>query len=365
MKKKSSIALLILVYIITIALYMLCVIICMKACGNTYSLPYIICMIVGAVAAWIPMPLIHECGHLLFGKINGFKAEEIKLYFWLFYKSEGNTHCKFLPHSGVAGACSMVPVGTKKIKSRFRAVTSGGIVMTGFFTLLAFALVCLCGIIDGVYPVYAFFVMWLPACFFYTAFNAVPFENEEGKSDGAVLYGLAHGLASEETALNILRIQASLTAGKTPSEIKDKYYFSAPQIMETDPNFAAILQLRYYYFLECGEQDKAKECIARLRELYPQMNPALKQGVLPDILIDSVLNNDPEIDEYLADSVHLKERKDYSAYIVIACSLFMKNSEKKAAVALRKADDLLSFETMKGLGPLRRRFIEKLEIIFK
>jgi len=364
MKKKKIIILLVAVYIITILLYMLCIVACMKVAGD-YSLSYLIWGAVGIILSWIFMPLIHECGHLLAGKMNGFKTVELQLYFWHFYKSGGNTVCKFVPKSEVMGACVMIPTRPGMLKKRFRAVTSGGLFLTGIVGVLPLLLLCLCGVIRGIYPAYSFFLMWLPACFFYTAFNAVPFDNSDGKSDGAVIYGLKNKCASEMLALDVLKIQAELYEGTQLADINKKFFEEESGTAETDPNFIAHMQLRYYMYLETGDTEAAENCINRLKEIYGEVNSSLKAGMLPDLILNATLTKDDGLKEYISNAAPLKARKDYTAYVIIACSLYNKGNTKKALDALRKAEDMLSYEELKGLEALRKTTLEQLRFAFR
>ena len=47
----------------------------------------------------------------------------------------------------------------------------------------------------------------------------------------------------------------------TPDE---EYYFNLPQLCEDEPLYAILLDLRYRYYLEKGEMEKAADCLNRL-----------------------------------------------------------------------------------------------------
>ena len=87
------------------------------------------------------------------------------------------------------------------------------------------------------------------------------------KNDGAILCDLKNKTDSSVVLLSILSIQSQLYNGKTPSEIDQKYYFDVPQLIESDLNFALILDARYCYYLDKGDYENAKKVTSRLLSL--------------------------------------------------------------------------------------------------
>lgn len=66
-----------------------------------------------------------------------------------------------------------------------------------------------------------------------------------------------------------MEIHGKLAEGKSFSEIDEKFYFDLPQLPEDEPMYAIILDLRYRYYLERGETERAADCLNRLASAQP------------------------------------------------------------------------------------------------
>ena len=79
-----------------------------------------------------------------------------------------------------------------------------------------------------------------------------------------VYVGLKKGFDAEKNMLAAMDIQGQLYEGKSYAEIEPKRYFELPQLCEDEPLFALMLDLRYRYYLEKGELEKAADQLNRL-----------------------------------------------------------------------------------------------------
>jgi hypothetical protein len=110
--------------------------------------------------------------------------------------------------------------------------------------------------------------------------------NEGFLTDGAVINGINKKHDTMMVALSLLKIQAQMYNGKTPSEIDEALYFDLPQLPEDDPNFTLLLSARHAYYLDKGDYENAKDTLNRLNlmieeESMPkQFIPAVKADML-------------------------------------------------------------------------------------
>jgi hypothetical protein len=104
----------------------------------------------------------------------------------------------------------------------------------------------------------------LPYAAYLFLLNVLPLEYVSGKTDALVYRGIKKNYDAERCMLSVMEVQGRLFEGKTFAEIEEGHYFNLPQLCEDEPLYAAILDLRYRYFLEKEELEKAADCLNRL-----------------------------------------------------------------------------------------------------
>lgn len=174
--------------------------------------------------------------------------------------------------------------------------------------------------------------------------------------------GIKYRMASELTAVNALKIQAEMYRGLTPSQINPDLYFSAPQLMETDPNFMFITQMRYMYYNDIGDGDKAMSYINRLESIYEDVPTSMKEEVAANLLFEYSLKSDEfkKVDGYFYDCLNLLKRKNaYSCRVMAAYELSF-NRRQEAMECLDEAERLLKYEKIKGKALYEKNIISDL-----
>lgn len=352
MNRGLTIALQICGGVLSVALVFLCVFRCGAMWGFSYPL-YIVTGVLGFIVSWFVIACLHEAGHLVFGLFNGFRVERIKVFNILISRIDGKMRPSVERMSSFIGLCEMYPATCGNIKRNYLMLTVGGVTFTGAAFIAAAILFFVplgVNIPVGGYAVYSFFLMWLPAAFFYTFFNAVPFFNDDGYSDGAVIAGLIRNDPSQQVALSALKIQTEMYKGLSPKQIDPYLYFDVPQVMETDPAFIMITQLRYMYYMDKWDYVSAVGCVDRLEKLYDEISPAAKGDVAMDILFTySIGGGDFErTDTYFSDCADALRRKTARSCIVMAAYELSFDRKKEARAFIDEAFTLTRFEPIRG-----------------
>lgn len=336
----------------TVVLAFLCVFRCGAMWGFSYPL-YIVLGVIGFIFSWFIMGCLHEVGHLVLGLIGGFKMERLKVFNILISRKEG----KFCPSiekmSSFIGLCEMYPATCKNLKKSYLLLSIGGVLFTALVLvvdIILFFIPLFAAIEFGGYSVYSFFLMWLPASFFYTFFNAVPFYNDDGYSDGAVILGIIKNSPPQQVTLSALAIQQKMYEGLSPKQIDRALYFNVPQIMETDPAFVMLLQLRYMYYMDSRDYVNAVACIERLEEMYDDLPYVTKTEVAMDILFTySIGGGDfKKTDTYFSDCAEELKRKTARSCIVMAAYELSFDRKTQAQALIDEALRLVEFEKIKG-----------------
>jgi len=352
MKRSVSLILQILGGAFSVALVFLCVFRCGAMWGFSYPM-YIVFGVLGFIASWFFLAFLHEAGHLVFGALNGFKVERIKVFNILISRVNGKIRLSTERMSSFIGLCEMYPATCNNLKNNYLIMTLGGISFTGAALIAVIILFFIpLGVyipVDG-YNAYSFFVMWLPAAFFYTFFNAVPFINDDGYSDGAVILGLIKNNPSQQVTLSALKIQQEMYNGFSPKQISPELYFDVPQVMETDPAFIMITQLRYMYYMDKWDYVSAVSCVDRLEKLYDDIPYGAKGDVAMDILFTySIGGGDFErTDTYFSDCADALKQKTARSCIVMAAYELSFDRKKEARAFIEAAFTLTRFENIRG-----------------
>lgn len=93
----------------------------------------IVAMLLGGLLSSAVSCVFHELGHILFGKICGFRFNALHVWFFHIVKSGGKMRIRFgrMPE-GEAGSAEMLPMSSEKMRSRYCLVTAGGLIFSFF-----------------------------------------------------------------------------------------------------------------------------------------------------------------------------------------------------------------------------------------
>lgn len=300
----------------------------------------------GLIASLIFAPIIHELGHVCMGFIAKMDYVYVKCFCFKFYVKNGKKRFAFASPF-TADQTQMLPKTGGNMQKRATLYTLGGLVFSGIFLtlLLAGAITTAC---VGV-PDYTLFGL-LPYTAYLFLLNLPAIEYASGKTDTAVYRGIRKGEDVEKCMLSAMEIQGQLFEGKSFLEIDEGYYFGLPQLCEDEPLYAVLLDLRYRYYLEKGEMEKAADCLNRLalNEAYLPLEEVEK--VAAELVYMHALTGNIEDAEknYEACKSFLKEENATAKRILCAYASACQNTEA-AEILLQQASLLLEKENIAGV----------------
>ena len=217
-----------------------------------------------AITAGLIHTIAHELGHLIFGKINGFKFSSMVIWFFKWQKLDKKTTFSFVMLGEEAGYTEMVPTKEDDIEKGFYAMTLGGLIGSAIITALGIPALFITTLPRWLF---IFWIMLIPIGVYFVFGTLLPCSTDGVLNDGAVLYHFKKQTDNSKVMVNLLKIQANLFCGKTPSEIDESLYFDVPQLAEDNPNFALLLNARYAYYLDKKDYENAKLMTTRLLSL--------------------------------------------------------------------------------------------------
>lgn len=211
----------------------------------------------GFVSSVILAPVLHEAGHVLLAKSQGMRPVFVKFFCFRFAEKEGKLRFSFA--SPFAPEETQVyPLRGGNMRRRTALYTAGGLIFGVIYLLIS--------LLPAFFAGRAAFFFWgsLPYAGYLFLLNALPASYAGGRTDAAVLLGIAKGRGPERTMISAMEIYGELAEGKSFSEMDEKWFYGSPQIAEDEPMYAIILDFRYRRALEKGEAEGAADCLNRL-----------------------------------------------------------------------------------------------------
>lgn len=186
--------------------------------------------------------LVHEGAHLIVGLCcrMGIRPDKYRIF--------------------RTSSVNVYPFGARAMRGRMIATSVAGIVIN--FACFALGLMAVC-----IPQMPALFGVLLPYSAYLLILNAIPDYRNGAENDGMMVWELIKKSDSALVMLQILRIQGLVRAGTPMKEVPEEMFFSVPQLPEDDINFIILTQLRYEYYLECGNDSEAYKFFLRYKDL--------------------------------------------------------------------------------------------------
>ncbi len=311
--------------------------------GDTQDVVRCLC---GFVYGFIAAPIAHELGHVAFGLAANMEYVYVKCFCLKFYVKNGKTRFGFASPFA-ADQTQMLPKSGGNMQKRAIRYTLGGEIFGGaLFALLFVAAVLLTAFVSAPYKLWGM----LPYVGYLFFLNLPPLEYASGKTDMCVYRGLKKGKAAEKNMLAAMEIQGRLYEGYTFSEVDEKYYFDLPQLPEDEPLFAVMEDLRYRYFLEKNDYDKAAERLNRLAQAQAYLSAEETQRLAAELAYMHSVGGDIERAETSAKlcAGYLKGESASVKRVLAAYAKATGNAEG-VAVLLRQAREAMKKERISGV----------------
>ncbi len=244
--------------------------------------------LVGILLGVIFSPILHELGHITLGYVMQMECVYAKFFCLQIQVSKGKKRLSFASPFA-PDQTQMLPKNGGDMGSRAKWYTAGGLLIEGGFFLLLLSAAILCACVGKTN-----YLFWgiLPYAGYLFLLNALPFEYASGKTDALILAGLAKGAPAEKCMLSAMEIQGQLMQGKSFKEIEKEWYFNLPQLSEEEPLYALLLDLRYRYFLDNEELEKAADCLNRLARSEAYLSDSEVENLAAELVYMHALRGD-------------------------------------------------------------------------
>jgi len=186
-------------------------------------------------------------------------------------------------------------------------------------------------------------------------------EYASGKTDALIYKGLKQGAPAEKNMLSAMEIQGLLYEGKTFSEIDESLYFDAPQLAEDEPLFAVMLDLRYRYYLERENLEKAGDCLNRLINAQAYLSEDELQKLAGEcVYLYSLLGNYQQAEESGKIAKPYLAGESATAKRILASYCVAFGDKSDAEILKKQAEEALEYESLKGVKNFERILLSRI-----
>lgn len=324
------------------------------------SLTATVLCIIGLVLGVVFAPIVHELGHVVFAKSQNMECVYVKCFCFRVYKKDGKQRFALAsPFS--ADQTQVLPKSGGNMQNRAIKYTLGGLIFSGIFAVVILSL----GIAFQIVGVNAF-LLWgsLPYVGYLFLLNVVPAEYAGGKTDMLVYCGIKTGADAEKTMLSAMQIHGELYAGKSFTEIDESYYFHLPQLCEEEPLFAVMLDLRYRYYLEKGDEERAVACLNRLAEIGEYLTGSEMEKISAELTYMHSIRGDLERAEASAKLCKdfLRGNTPTAKRVLIAYSKAVGKTDA-VAILRQQAQDAMATERLLGVRKAENILLSRIETL--
>ncbi len=315
---------------------------------------------VGFLLSFLLAPVCHEIGHAAFARLAKMKIVYLKCFCFRYRKEKGKgklTLCSTFD----ADETQALPCSSENMKKRALLYSVGGLLTEGVFCVVIAVAAILCLVFGA--PNFLLFAM-LPYAVYLFLLNAVPLEYPSGKTDMRILLGIKKGEPAERTMLAVMEAQGDLYAGKSFAELDEKTLFSLPQLAEDGPLYAAVLDIKYRYFLEKEEYEKAQDCLQRLLSSEEYLTDGYYQTLKIELVYFSLLlgKDEPLKKMQETDEAFLRS-DDYRAKRILALYAMLVGKTDEAEELIRQAKEALKGELTLGVKKFEEILLARIKEI--
>lgn len=246
-------------------------------------------LIVTVILCFYVSIILHECGHLLFGLLTGYRFLSFRFLSFMIVRTDGKTSFKLLSLSGVPGQCLLAPPDMKDGKFPYRLYNLGGILLNLFSALLFGALALF---LKELFFLRTAFIALFSINLLLLISNGIPNASTPVSNDARNLCSMSNSPAGIRALWIQLKINEETTKGVRISQMPEQW-FSLPDDAELDnPLVATLIAFRINRLMDMQRLDEALDLIVKYKstEALPEIYRNLMS--LDEISIRAILGQD-------------------------------------------------------------------------
>ena len=315
--------------------------------------------LLGLLTGLILSPVLHEIGHLFFAKVTDMEWIYAKFFCFKLYRSAGKKRFG-LASPFAADMTQVTPRSGGDMQKRASLYTLGGLIFGGVFLLV----VVTAAILTTVFGETQYF-LWgiLPYAAYLFFLNLAPLTYASGKTDALVYAGIRKDEPTERVMLSAMEIQGRLFAGESFGQIEEKLYFDLPQLCEDEPLFHVILDLRYRYYLEKGETEKAFDCLDRLLQAQAYLSDEEREKLAAELVyLHASFGNREGAESYGKGCRNYLAQEGITQKRILAAYAAAFGSAENARLLIAQAEQAEEKELFQGVVKFERILLSRISL---
>lgn len=274
--------------------------------------------------------IIHELGHLLAGKLSGYRFLFFRIFKWTLLKNNGKLTWTTLSIAGTGGQCLMLPPKNNP-DPPYLFYLLGGVQANAFTALLALVMYLWWPSII----LLIFAIIGLISC----AINGIP----SGFNDGMMIKKIRENSIVKKQLMQQLEWTGKFTTGATYTDFDKKEIVYNPQAPMTEQSNVYGQLIEMNSCLEKGKLEEAKDILQPLWEKKEEIVAPYQIEVIREFLFCYLLLHESNaliIDEALKNPLfvnHLNSNQTDSYRIQAALAFYKDKDKAKAEEWLNKA----------------------------
>lgn len=236
--------------------------------------------------------IIHEAGHLFFGKLSGYTFQSFRIGNMMWVKEDGLIRRRKLTVTGTGGQCIMTPPEMTDGNFPYRLFNLGGVLANLIASVLLAALAIL--FLGSQYL--SLFLLYLALMGLLMAYmNGIPMTTGLVDNDARIVNHLKKDPATRRSFWIQLKVQEQLGKGVRLKDMPEEW-FVVPEDISLDNSLnAAVAVLATNRLMDEGKLREADEAMTKLLESETAMAGLHRNLMTADrIFIEVVLRNFPD-----------------------------------------------------------------------
>lgn len=338
-----------------------------KGTGGLQVAMTLVLMFVCVYLSYFIHIILHEAGHVIFGKATGYKFISFRILSFLWMKENGTLRLKRYNIPGTGGQALMLPPPKKEGKYPYVWYNLGGVIMNFVTAILACLLITMLPASSEFLAV--FFIIYAVIGILVGMLNGIPMAVGGIPNDGKNAFSMAknklnyeafylqlylHGLSNQGVSWKDMQID-----GKSLMELKigDEADYNNTLV-------ATIILMKVNYYYDLLEFEKAEEILEGFAKLGNSLNPFLKLEVDSERLFVELIGKNraqrvesiysKELQAYFKKAKYMPSKKR----VLVAYEGLYHCDKKKAEVAYRKAKEVLAKYPIKGDAMLEEKLLD-------
>lgn len=212
---------------------------------------------------------MHECGHLLAGRMVGFRVDHMRVGPLLF-RPPLKVSFERYNLAGHAAHAAVVPVNAEGLRHKMLIFTLGGISANLFTGSLAVWMFRQTG-------------NWVLGCFAFVSLiqgmvNLLPLTRRASVFDGRRVWMLLFNRPQGDRWLAMIQLSTAMVQGTSPEECDLQLVQQATALIDRSPDTVVAQQLGYTISYYSGNDDEAARCLENAMAHGRLAGPALREG---------------------------------------------------------------------------------------